>query len=139
MAMSSSIFTKIRLGEAPGEILYSDDDCFVILSITPNNPGHMLLIPVQEVSDWQDLDPNVFQHMMQLAQKLGKITKQIYHPPKIGLSCVGFEVPHVHIHIFSLFKIGDIDHGKARATTAEAMSLEANKIKQELKNEGLIK
>lgn len=139
MAMSSTIFTKIRLGEAPGEILYSDDVCFVILSITPNNPGHMLLIPVEEVADWQDLDPGVFQHMMELAQKLGKITKKIYNPPKIGLSSVGFEVPHVHIHIFSLYKIGDIDHGKARATTPENMKAEADKLRQELAKEGLIK
>ena len=101
--MSNSVFTKIRLGEMPGEVLYSDDTCFVILSISPNNPGHMLLIPIEEVADWQEIKPEVFSHMMGLAQKLGKITKKIYNPPKIGLSCVGFEVPHVHIHIFSLF------------------------------------
>jgi histidine triad (HIT) family protein len=133
----SSVFTKIRLGEMPGEVLYSDDICFVILSITPNNPGHMLLIPIEEVADWQEIKPEVFSHMMGLAQKLGKITKKIYNPPKIGLSCVGFEVSHVHIHIFSLYKIGDIDHGKARATTPEAMRVEADKIRAELQEEGL--
>jgi histidine triad (HIT) family protein len=137
--MSDSIYTKIRLGKIPGEILYSDDLCFVILTIMPNNPGHMLLIPVQEVADWQEIEPEVFSHMMGLAQKLGKITKKIYNPPKIGLSCVGFEVPHVHIHIFSLFEIGDIDHSKARSTTAEAMSVEADKIRAELKREGIVK
>ena len=137
--MSNSVFTKIRLGEMPGEVLYSDDICFVILSISPNNPGHMLLIPIEEVADWQEIKPEVFSHMMGLAQKLGKITKKIYNPPKIGLSCVGFEVPHVHIHIFSLFQIGDIDHGKARSTTPEAMRIEADKIRAELKTEALIK
>lgn len=137
--MSDSIYTKIRLGKIPGEILYSDDLCFVILTIMPNNPGHMLLIPVQEVADWQEIEPEVFNHMMRLAQKLGKVTKNIYNPPKIGLSCVGFEVPHVHIHIFSLFEIGDIDHSKARSTTAEAMRVEADKIRAELKREGIVK
>lgn len=135
--MSESVFTKIRKGEIPGELIYQDDLCFVILSITPNNPGHMLLIPVEEATDWQDLGPKVFAHMMNLAQKLGKVTKKIYNPPKIGLSSVGFEVPHVHIHIFSLFEIGDIDHGKARATTPEAMRAEADKLRAELRNEGL--
>jgi histidine triad (HIT) family protein len=137
--MSDSIYTKIRSGKIPGEILYSDDLCFVILTIMPNNPGHMLLIPVEEVADWQEIEPEVFSHMMALAQKLGKITKKIYKPPKIGLSCVGFEVPHVHIHIFSLFEIGDIDHSKARSTTAEAMRVEADKIRAELKREGIVK
>lgn len=137
--MSDSVFTKIHKGGIPGELLYEDDKCFVILSITPHNPGHLLLIPVEETADWQAVDPKVFEHMMGLAQKLGKIIKRLYNAPKVALSCVGFEVPHTHIHIFSLFEIADIDHDKARATTPEALRVEADKIRAELKNEGLIK
>ena len=136
--MSESIFTQVRLKKAPGEIIYQDDICFVILTIMPNNPGHMLLIPNQEVADWQDIAPNDFSHMMALAQKLGKITKQVYNPPKVALSSVGFEVPHVHIHIFSLFKIADIDHGSAKQTTPEALRAEADKIRDAIKQEGLV-
>ena len=136
--MSESIFTKIYKGDAPGEVVFRDDLCFVILTITPNNPGHMLLIPIEETPDWQDLEPDTFSHMMLLAQKLGKIVKKVYNPPKVALSSVGFEVPHVHIHIFSLFKIADIDHGNARSTTPEAMRIEADKIRAAIKQEGLV-
>lgn len=133
-----SVFTKIYRGEMPREMLYEDEFCFVILSITPVHPGHMLLIPINQVADWQEVKPEVFQHMMNLAQKLGKIVKNIYNPPKVGLLSVGFEVPHAHIHIVSLFEIGDIDHGKAKPTTAEAMGIEADKIRAGLRAEGLI-
>ena len=105
--MSESIFTKIYKGDAPGEVVFRDNLCFVILTIS-------------------------------LAQKLGKIIKKVYNPPKVALSSVGFGVPHVHIHIFSLFKIADIDHGNARSTTPEAMRIEADKIRAAIKQEGLV-
>lgn len=135
--MSESIFTQIRLKKAPGELIYQDEVCFAILTIMPNNPGHMLLIPNQEVADWQDIDPTDFSHMMSLAQKLGRLIKKVYNPPKVALSSVGFEVPHVHIHIFSLFRIADIDHGSAKQTTPEALKAEADKIRAALKEEGI--
>lgn len=136
--MSESVFTKVRKGEMDGVLLYEDDKCFVILSIAPHNPGHMLLMPIEEVADWQEINPAVFTHMMQLAQKLGKVIKAVYGPPKVALSCVGFEVPHAHIHIFSLFEIADIDHTKAKLSEVELIKQEAPSIVAAIKKEGII-
>lgn len=136
--MSETVFTMIRKKELPGELLYEDEKCFVILSISPHNPGHMLLMPIAEIADWQEIDPEVFAHIMHLAQKLGKIVSSIYSPPKVGLSCVGFEVPHAHIHIFSLFEIADIDHTKAKLVDTPSLAKEAEKIRNALKKEGII-
>lgn len=137
MIMSESVFTKVRKGELPGELIYEDDKCFVILSISPHNPGHLLLVPIEEVADWQEIEPEVFGHIMHVAQKFGKIIKDIYNPPKVGLSCVGFEVPHAHIHIFSLFEIADIDHTKAKITDTESLKVEATKIRNAIKSKGV--
>ena len=135
--MSETIFTKIRKGEIPGEVIYRDDKCFAFLTIEPHNPGHVLLVPIEEIADWQDLDPEVFAHMMKKAQIIAKVIKSLYNPPKVGLAAVGFEVPHVHVHIFSLFNISDINHDKAKKTDTDSLKLEADKIRAGLKGIGI--
>lgn len=135
--MSETVFTKIRKGEIPGEIIFQDDKCFAFLTIEPHNPGHVLLVPVEEIADWQDLDPEVFAHIMKKAQIIAKVIKNVYNPPKVALAAVGFEVSHVHIHIFSLFNISDINHDKAKKTDPASLKLEADKIRAGLKGIGL--
>jgi len=137
--MTDSVFSKIRKGEIPGELLYEDDKCFVILTIGPHNPGHMLVVPIVEIADWQDLPDDVFGRMMKVAQYFGKATKAIYDCPKVGLASVGFEVPHVHIHIFSLFEIADIDHTKAKHVQPEELKPEAEKFRKYISSTGGIK
>ncbi|MSR68218.1 HIT family protein [Candidatus Saccharibacteria bacterium] len=139
VAMPNSVFTLVRLGELPGEILYQDEYCFVILSVRPHNPGHLLVIPIDEVSNWEDLEPALFDHLMKVAQFFAKAIKAVYHPPKVGLASVGFEVPHAHIHVYSLFKIGDIDHTSAKASQTEELAIEAEKIKNYITSLGGVK
>lgn len=137
--MNKTIFTQIRLGELPGEILYQDKVCFVILSIRPHNPGHMLVIPVSEVANWEDLDTETLSYLMKVAQFFAKVLKVVYQPPKVGLASVGFEVPHTHIHVYSLMKISDIDHTTAKASTPEQLKLEAAKITNHIASIGGVK
>jgi diadenosine tetraphosphate (Ap4A) HIT family hydrolase len=134
--MADSVYTKVRKKEIPGYVLYEDEICFVILTIQPHNPGHVLLIPVEEVADWQEMDPKNWAHLMQVAQQFGKLIKQLYGAPKIGLAAVGFEIPHVHIHVFSMFEIADIDHDKANQATSEDLTKEADKLRAAIKAQG---
>lgn len=137
--MSKTIFTQIRLGELPGEIIYQDKVCFVILSIRPHNPGHMLVIPVREVANWEDLDPETLSYLMKVAQFFAKVTKAVYQPPKVGLASVGFEVPHTHIHVYSLMKISDIDHTTAKNSSPAQLKSEADKIARHIASIGGVK
>ncbi len=130
--MSETIFTKILNGDIPGEIVYKGKECFAILTIAPHNPGHVLIVSKAQIADWQDLPIETWQEMMHLAQQVGKVIKKLYNPPKVGLSAVGFEVPHVHIHVLSLFDIADLDHDKARQAKMQDLSREATKIRSKL-------
>ena len=134
-----SIFTQIRMGEIPGHVMYEDHDCFVILTNMPHNPGHLLVIPNEEVADWQDLPKETYEKAMNIARFFGKATKAIYDCPKVGLSAVGFEVKHVHIHVFSLFEISDIDHGNAKPATMEERESEAVKFREYIDKVGGVK
>lgn len=125
----ATVFTRIYRGEIPGEVIYDDKDVFAILSIEPHNPGHVLVIPHLEIANWEDIPSPLWAHIAKVAQQVAQAIKKLHNPPKIALSVVGFEVPHVHVHIFSIFQIADIDHTKASKTTAEKLSVEADRIR----------
>ena len=137
--MADSIFTKIRKKDVPGFVLYEDDVCFAILTIQPHHPGHVLVIPVEEVADWEDIEPNNWAHLMKVAQQFGGVIKKLHHPPKVGLAAVGFEIPHVHIHVIPLYEIADIDHDKAKQASPDDLVKEANKLMEAIKAQGGIK
>ncbi len=137
--MSQSIFTKIRLQELPGRVLFEDDKCFVMLTNMPHNPGHLLIIPIVEVADWQEFGSADFTHLMTVAQFFGRATKIIYNPPKVSLMAVGFDVPHIHIHIFSLFAIADVDHTNAKPASLAQRVVEAEKFEGYIKKVGGVK
>lgn len=135
----SSVFTQIRMGNIPGHVLYEDHECFVILSNMPHKPGHLLVIPTEEVANWYDLKPETYTHLMNVVKYFGKATKEIYDCPKVSLVSVGFDVDHVHIHVFSLFEISDIDHGNAKPATMEQREIEANKFIKYIEEKGGVK
>jgi diadenosine tetraphosphate (Ap4A) HIT family hydrolase len=135
----SSVFTQIKTGKIPGAVLHEDAECFVILSNMPHNPGHLLVIPTKEVADWYDLDPETYSHLMLVTKYFGKATKEIYKCPKVSLVSVGFDVPHVHIHVFSLFEIADIDHENAKPVSMDQREIEADKFRKYISYTGGIK
>ncbi|MDB5183870.1 MAG: Histidine triad family protein [Candidatus Saccharibacteria bacterium] len=101
--MSDSIFTKILRGDIPGEVIYQDDTCFVILTIQPMTPGHMLIIPKQEIDHLWDIDDTTYHHLFDVAKQMqAKLKKAYPNYLRIGLIIEGFGVPHAHIHVFGL-------------------------------------
>jgi histidine triad (HIT) family protein len=99
--MQDSTFTKIINGEIPGEIIYQDDSCFVILSIEPFTDGHMLVIPRQQVDHVWDLDSDTYHHLFNVAKSMQEKLKVAYpHYPRVGLLVEGFGVPHAHVHVY---------------------------------------
>lgn len=96
----ASVFTKILDGDIPGRFVYRDDTVAAFLTIEPIAYGHTLVIPVQEVDRWTDLDPAVWSHVMEVAQKIGQVIVDKFDAPRAGLLIAGFEVPHAHVHVF---------------------------------------
>lgn len=72
-------------------------------------------------------------HTMKVAQEVAKAIKAVYDCPKVGIATVGFEVPHVHIHLIPLYKLSDADHSKATPTKLEKVQPEARKIRAQIK------
>jgi diadenosine tetraphosphate (Ap4A) HIT family hydrolase len=134
--MFKSVFTKMLQGEVPCEVIYQDDICFVIPTIAPHNPGHCLVITKQQIENWEDLDTKTYVHTMKVAQQVAKAIKTVYDCPKVGIATVGFEVPHVHIHLIPLYTASDADHSKAKPTTLEEVKPEAKKIREAIKAQG---
>lgn len=99
-----SIFTRIINGEVDQEILYEDPQCFVILTHEPITPGHLLVIPREQIDDLWDVDDDLYQHLMMITKKMALKMRESYDYKRIGLIVEGFGVPHAHIHVFGLDK-----------------------------------
>lgn len=98
----ASVFSRIIEGELPGEFVWRDDRCVAFLSIGPVAEGHTLVVPREEVTHWLDLDTELWHHLGDVAQRVGRAVQQASGAPRIGLMIEGFEVPHVHLHVVPL-------------------------------------
>ena len=96
----TSVFTKIINGELPGRFVYRDDKVAAFLTIEPVAYGHTLVVPIQEVDKWTDLDAETWAHCNAVAQKVGTAVIEVFGSERAGYLIAGFEVPHTHIHIF---------------------------------------
>jgi len=116
----SSVFTKIIQGELPGRFVWRDDRVVAFLTIAPLKPGHTLVVPIQEVVDWTDLDPDLLKHLTHVSQIIGKAIDAAFNPTKVGLIIAGLEVPHVHIHVSPIDTVTDLDFANADANASDA-------------------
>lgn len=120
-----SVFTQIIEGRLPGQFVWKDEVCVAFLTIAPLKPGHTLVVPRQEVDAWTDLDPAVMKHLTGVAQAIGRALDRIYRPEKVGLTILGLEVPHVHLHVSCIWSPHDLDFGRADAKASPASIAEA--------------
>lgn len=124
----STIFTQIREGKVTGQVIYQDDEVFVMLSIAPHNPGHCLVVPVEEITEFTDLPPKLLHRLCEVAQQMMLVTKAVYGAPRAGLVVAGEEVPHVHLHVFSLFSEADLNPAMARVVSPAELAQEATRL-----------
>ncbi|GAA4030172.1 HIT family protein [Arthrobacter methylotrophus] len=107
----STLFTKIINGEIPGRFVWKDDDVVAFLTIAPLTQGHALVVPRQEVDRWTDVAPELLNKVMAVAQTIGRAQVKAFGAPRAGLSVVGFEVEHFHVHVFPATSLADFDFG----------------------------
>jgi diadenosine tetraphosphate (Ap4A) HIT family hydrolase len=74
----ATVFTKIINGELPGRFVYEDDDIVAFLTIAPMTQGHTLVVPRAEIDQWQDIEPSVFNRVMQVSQLIGKAVCNVF-------------------------------------------------------------
>ena len=132
----ATVFTRIINGELPGRFVWRDNLCVAFLSIQPLQPGHTLVVPVQEIDHWLDLDPALLSHLTEVARKVGQAQQRAFQPEKVGLMLAGLEVPHVHFHVVPINGAHDMDFSRAQNAPAEELEDAAQKIRAALRELG---
>lgn len=102
-----SIFTKIINGEIPCYKIAENDDFFAFLDINPNSKGHTLCIPKKEVDKIMDLDETTYMGLMAFSRRVGKAIEAAIDCKRVGMTVIGLEVPHVHVHLIPLNSMRD--------------------------------
>lgn len=128
----ASIFTKIINGEIPCYKIAEDDDFIAFLDINPNAKGHTLCVPKKEVDKVMDLDEVTYMALMAFSRKVGKAIEAAIDCKRVGLTVIGLEVPHVHVHLIPLNKMGDATFQHKIALKEEEFENIAEKIKSKL-------
>ncbi len=105
----SSIFTKIINGEIPCYKIAENADFFAFLDINPNAKGHTLVIPKKEVNKLFDLDEVTYKGLMDFSREIALAIEKAIPCKRIGMTVIGLEVPHVHVHLIPLKTMNDID------------------------------
>lgn len=121
----ATIFTKIIEGEIPGTFVWRDEVCVAFMSINPLRDGHVLVVPREEVDHWLDCPPELREHLMGVAQTIGRALQEVYQPEKVGLMIAGLEVPHLHLHLVPIDGVRDLDFANA-AASVDREALERN-------------
>ncbi|WP_438961806.1 HIT family protein [Nonlabens sp.] len=103
-----SIFTKIINGEIPSYKVAENEDFIAFLDINPNAPGHTLCVPKKEVNKIFDLDSETYFDLMDFSREVALALREEVTCQRIGMSVIGLEVPHVHVHLIPLRDMEDM-------------------------------
>ena len=104
----ASIFTKIISGEIPSYKIHEDENYLAFLDINPNALGHTLCIPKKEIDQIFDLDDQTLSGLMIFSKKVARAIKKAVVCKRVGISVIGLEVPHVHVHLIPINKMDDM-------------------------------
>lgn len=129
-----TLFSKIAAGEIPSYKIAEDDRFFAFLDINPVAPGHTLVIPKQEVDYIFDIDDDTLAAMTLFAKRVAAAIKAAVPCRKVGVTVIGLEVPHAHIHLVPMSKEGDMNFCAPKLTLpAEEMERLAKEISAQFK------
>jgi histidine triad (HIT) family protein len=129
----ATIFTRIINREIPGHIVAEDDRFIAFLDIMPLVPGHVLVVPKQEVDYIFDLDDATLAGLHVFAKKVAVAVKKVIPCKRIGVAVVGLEVPHVHVHLVPMNSMGDINFTRPKLKpTNEELAAVAARIRSAL-------
>lgn len=123
-----SIFTKIIKGEIPCYKIAENEDFFVFLDINPNAAGHTLVVPKKEVDKVFDLDDELYTKLFQYSKTIAAAIEKAVPCKRVGMSVIGLEVPHVHVHLIPLNQMADATFGKKEKLTEADFKALAEKI-----------
>ena len=119
-----SIFTKIITGEIPSYKVAEDENFIAFLDINPNAKGHTLVVPKIEENKIFDLSKEEYNDLMNFSYRVAKALEEAVPCKRVGMSVIGLEVPHVHVHLIPINAMVDMQFTeKVKLTSDEFVSL----------------
>ncbi len=124
--LTMSIFTKIIKGEIPSYLILQDDYFFAFLDIFPLVKGHVLVVPKIETDKLFDLPEDYLEKMLLFAKPIAKAIEKSFDCNRCGISVIGLEVPHAHLHLLPINSADDINftRPKLSVTKEEMLSIQ---------------
>lgn len=130
----STEFTRVINAEQPGRFVFADETCVGFLSIGPLVYGHTLVVPRTEVDRWTDADPQLVAHLTYVAHRIGRAQVEAFDSARAGLAIAGYEIPHLHIHVWPSNSLADHDFSRTIAQPEPAkMDRAAEKLRTALR------
>lgn len=116
----ASIFSRIAAGEIPSFKVAEDNNHFAFLDINPVHPGHVLVIPQKEVDYIFDLSDEEYAALMLFAKRVAKAIKKAIPCTKVGVTVIGLDVPHTHVHLVPMNTGADMNFCAPKLTLPDA-------------------
>lgn len=108
----ATLFSRIAAGEIPSYKVAETYRYFAFLDINPVQPGHVLVIPKKETDYIFDIEDDEYAGLQLFAKKVARALRRAVPCRKVGVAVIGLEVPHAHIHLVPMSKVGDLDFTK---------------------------
>lgn len=129
----ATIFTKIINGEIPSYKIAENNKFFAFLDINPLAKGHTLIVPKKEVDYIFDVEDVDLAEMLVFAKKIALAIEKVIPCKKMGMTVIGLEVPHAHIHLIPINTIYDMDFKQPKLVlNPDEFQQICNKIKENL-------
>lgn len=109
-----TLFTKIISREIPSYKIAEDDNYFAFLDINPLAKGHTLVIPKKEIDYIFDIEDELYQGLLLFSKRVALAIEQVVECKRMGITVLGLEVPHAHVHVIPINTIYDIDFSKPK-------------------------
>ena len=104
-----TLFSKIIAGEIPGYRIAEDEQFFAFLDAFPLREGHVLVVPKTETDKFFDLDDAYLSRLLVFAKPIAKAIERSFPCNRCGISVIGIEVPHAHLHLLPINSANDIN------------------------------
>ena len=114
-----TIFSKIIAGEIPSYKIAENEKFFAFLDIFPLREGHTLVVPKTEVDDLFDLPEEYLKEMLVFAQPIAKAIEKAFKCNRCGISVIGLEVPHAHMHLIPINSSNDLNFTQHKPKAAD--------------------
>jgi histidine triad (HIT) family protein len=129
-----TIFSKIIASEIPSYKIAENEKFFAFLDVFPLRKGHTLVVPKTEVDNLFDLEDAYLSEMLTFAKPIAKAIEKAFHCNRCGISVIGLEVPHAHIHLVPINSSNDLNFTQHKPkATEEDLKIVQQKILSYLK------